>query len=191
MPQIYICYSHQNQDIVKTLAKDIEELEHKVLFDQEDLTGRQAWWDQILKRILKCDIFVFALAQDALDSHACKLELKYASDLSKTILPIMVADGVSIKLLPSALSVIQHVDYRQQDKLAYKLLDKAMKTLPTPQLLPDPLPRPPEVPISYLGDLKEQIESARTLSLEEQTAILFKLEDSLHEKGDTNDIVIC
>ena len=187
MSQIFICYSRENQDIVKTLANDIKELCHNVWFDHE-LTGGQAWWDQILERIRKCDIFIFALAPEALSSPACKLELKYASDLCKTILPIMVADGVSIKLLPPALSAIQHVDYRHQDKQSFKSLIKATKTLPAPQPLPDPLPEPPEAPVSDLGNLKEQLEAKETLDREKQSALLFQLEEGLREINDTDEI---
>lgn len=187
MLQIFICYSRQYQDIVKILAKDIETLEHNVWFDHE-LIGGQSWWDQILERIRKCDIFIFAIAPEALDSSACKLELKYASDLCKTILPIIVVDGVSINLLPPNLSAIQHVDYQRQDKQAYKSLDKAINALPVSKSIPDPLPKPPDAPISYLSKLKDKIETTRTLSFEEQSALLLKLEESLRESNDIDDV---
>ncbi len=188
MSKAFICYSRQSQEIVTTLAKDIEELGHNVWFDQE-LTGGQAWWNQILESIRKCDIFVFALAPEALDSKACKLELDYAFDLckTKTIIPIVVSEGVSINLLPSNLSAIQQVDYRQQDKQAYISLNKAINNLPTPQPLPNPLPKPPEVPIPYLGDLKKKINTEASLNYEVQGTILFDLEKIVREQKDTAD----
>jgi hypothetical protein len=171
MSQIFICYSRKSQDVVEALAKDFEELEHNVWFDKE-LTGGQEWWEQILERINKCDIFVFALTPEALDSKACKLERKYASDLRKTILLIMVADGVSIKLLPSDLSAIQYVDYRRQDKQSFISLIKAIKTLPAPQPIPDPLPELPELPTSYLGNIKDKIEAKEsTIEILKRTAV--------------------
>lgn len=188
MSQIFICYSRQSQDIVKTLANDIEELSHNVWFDQE-LTGGQVWWDQILERIRECDIFVFALAPKALDSPACKLELKYASDLCKTILPVLVSDGVSDDLLPLALSTIHYVDYRDQGKQTVLALNKAINNLPVPQPLPEPLPDSPDAPISYLGNLKDKIETTKTLSFQEQTALVLKLKDGLREIDDVN--IVC
>jgi len=164
MLQIFISYSRQIQDMAKTLIQDFESLGHTVWFDQE-LTGGQVWWDQVLLRIRECDLFVFVLAPEALDSPACKLEYTYAFSLHKTILPILVADGVSINLLPPALSIIQFVDYRRLDRHAAFALIKALNNLPTPQPLPDPLPEPPEAPISYLGKLKIQIETMANLSL--------------------------
>ncbi len=188
MPQIFVCYSRQNKEIVEILANDIEELGYSVWFDSE-LTGGQKWWDQILERILKCDIFVFALSPEAQNSLACKLELKYASNLCKRILPILVADGVDINLLSSDLSVIQYVGYQQQDKQAYKSLSKAFNTLPVPKPLPDSPPKPPEVPISYLGKLKEQIETPETLGFNEQSALVVQLEGKMREADNKKDVI--
>ena len=186
MSHIFVSYSRQNQEIVKTLAQDIEALGHEVWFDQE-LTGGQTWWDEILARIREYDLFVFALSPEALDSHACKLEYAYAANLRKTILPVLVAEGVSMNLLPPALSIIQFVDYRRQDRQAAFSLIKALQNLPTPQPPPDPLPEPPEVPISYLSNLKDRIETAATLSFEEQTALVLKLKERLRETDDAGN----
>lgn len=125
MSKIFICYSRQNQDKVKALVDDIKALGYDAWFDQE-LIGGQAWWDKILERIRNCEVFAFALAPESLESKPCQLELNYASDLRKTILPIIVADGVPINLLPPTLSAIHYVDYQRQDKQAYKSLDKAI-----------------------------------------------------------------
>jgi hypothetical protein len=91
------------------------------------LSGGQAWWEQILKQIRECDVFI--LSPESLDSVACKRELSYAMDLGKPILPILVADDVSINLLSPELSKIQFVDYRKQDRKAAIRLAKAISTV--------------------------------------------------------------
>ncbi len=187
MPQIFICYSRQSQDIIEELALDIKELERDVWFDRK-LTGGQAWWNEILKIIRNCEIFVFALSPESIKSEACKRELKYASVLNKTILPIMVAEGVDIKFLPPDLSTIQYEYYLKGDKQAYKSLTKALKTIPPTKPLPDPLPKPPEVPISYLGKLKEQIVTTETLGFKEQIALFTQLDEKIREPNNINDI---
>ena len=73
MFRIFISYNNENREIVKTLADDIATLGHQVWLDRE-LTGGQAWWDQILAEIRQCHVFVFALSPEALDSHPCKLD---------------------------------------------------------------------------------------------------------------------
>jgi hypothetical protein len=188
MSQIFICYSRHNQDIIRTLSQDLEELGHTVWYDRE-LSGGQIWWDQILNKIRQCDVFVLALAQEALDSHACKLEYTYASSLGKTLLPVLVADGVSMNLLPPVLSKIQHLDYRIQDKKTAFTLVKTFQKIPPSKDLPDPLPAPPEVPVSYLGNLNAQIETASTLNFQEQTALVFKLRERLREVESPDDVL--
>ncbi len=188
MSQIFICYSRQNKEKVKTLVDDLKELGHDVWFDEE-LTGAQVWWNEILLKIRECDTFVFALSPESQnDSPVCQLELKYASDLHKTILPVLVADGVSIKLLQSALSKKQHVDYIKRDIKTVLVLSKALNHLPASLPLPDPLPKLPEAPVSGLGKLKEQIESKEIFNREKQSDLLFQLEEGLRNINDTDEI---
>jgi hypothetical protein len=184
--RVFASYSHQVQDSVNTLVQDLESLGHDVWFDQ-DIPGGDAWWSRVLAQIRECDLFVFALAPESLNSDACKLEYKYAFDLRKTILPILVTDGVSVNLLPSALSSIQFVDYRRQDRQAALALVNALGNLRATRSLPDPLPAPPEAPISHLGRLKDQVETTATLGFEEQTALLLQLKEHLNE-DELNDV---
>ncbi len=180
MAHIFICYSRHNQAVVNSLSEDLGELGHNAWFDRE-LSGGQLWWDQILQQIRNCEIFILALAPEALESQACKREYSYATRLGKTLLPVLVAEGVSLNLLPPVLSTIQHVDYRQQDRKTIIKLIKAFNSLPLSGPLPEPLPEPPEVPISYLGGLKEEVETPRSLSFEEQAALVLKLKEGLPE----------
>jgi len=188
MLDIFISYSRENQDIAKGLIQDLKSLEHKVWYD-EDLSGGKVWWDHILKKILECDLFVYVLSPNSLDSYACKSELSYAIALNKRILPVLVSDDVSINLLPSNLSIIQHVDYRLQDKYAILSLIKALQNLPATIAMPAPLPTPPEVPISYLGNLKDEIESPTTLSFSEQAALIVKLKEHYNNVNERDDVV--
>ena len=96
MAHVFISYSRQSKTIVNSLIEDIETIgQHQVWFDQE-LSGGQAW----LEQIRACDIFVFAVAQSALDSTACKREADYAASLGKPVLPILIEDGISTNVLP-------------------------------------------------------------------------------------------
>ena len=122
---VFISYSAQSRDTVKALAEDIRALDHRVWFDQE-LVGGHTWWDRILEEIRSSEVFVFALTAEALDSVPCRLECGYAASLGKTILPVMIADGVSPDMLPPALSSVQYVDYRASDRKAAFALVKAL-----------------------------------------------------------------
>jgi hypothetical protein len=186
MGKIFISYNRQSESITKTLAQDIEELGYTVWFDHE-ISGGQVWWDQILMKIRDCDIFVFVTDQHSLDSTACKREYGYAAELGKTILPILVSGEVSVNLLPPELSRIQFVDYRTYDTKAALRLARAMAGIPPSRPLPDPLPAPPEIPISYLGNLHGQIESTSTLNYADQSTLLVEIKRSFREPSTTKD----
>ncbi len=186
MAAYFISYNRQSEAVVKTLAADIEALGHDAWLDRE-LSGGQAWWGQILEQIRTCEVFVFALAPEALNSTACSREHQYAADLGKPILPVLVAEGVSTNLLPPALSAVQFVDYRQRDPDAAFRLARAINHLPSPEPLPDPLPEPPELPISYLGRLQEQVATPATLTFEQQSALLIDLKRSLRDPETRDD----
>jgi hypothetical protein len=188
MMRIFISYSSKSRDKVRGLAQDLDLAGHQVWFDHK-LTGGQAWWDQILEQIRQCDLFIFALTPDAMDSHPCKLEYTYAHDLGKNVLPVLLADGVSVNLLPPPLTVIQFVDYRGDDKAAAFRLTNALSSLPPPKPLPDVLPQAPPVPISYIGNLKDQIDSKAALSFDEQASLVLKLKERLEDPDTRQDAI--
>lgn len=186
MANIFVSYNRKSEVITKALIDDVKALGHVAWFDQE-LSGGQAWWDHILENIRNSDVFVFVLNPESLSSSACALEYNYAADLGKTILPVLISEGISTNLLPPALSKIQFVDYQKQDRDAVLRLAKAITNIPPPQPLPNPLPASPEVPISYLGSFTVQVETNSNLSYEEQSALLVNLKRSFRDPETTDD----
>lgn len=186
MKRVFMSYGRENIPQAGALAADLSELGNEVWFDKE-LTGGQAWWDLILTRIRDCDVFVFALSPESLESPACNCEWRYADELGKSILPVLVA-GQTDDLLPTRLAEIQYVDYREPDKQAVMRLMRALSALAAPQALPDPLPTPPAVPLSYLGSLREQIQTTHALSFEQQSALLVTLKQGLRETKKCDDV---
>ncbi|MDO9311191.1 MAG: toll/interleukin-1 receptor domain-containing protein, partial [Nitrosomonas sp.] len=188
MTTVFISYSRDNLEKVKTLVHDLGILGHEPWFDQE-LAGGQSWWDHITSKILESELFVYVLSLESLDSHACKSEFMYAKQLGKNILPVLVDQRVDIKLLPPGLAKIHFVDYRTEDKAALGALARAIATLPIASAMPDPLPEPPPVPVSYLSDLIEQINTMNQLSFKDQTGIFLNLKRGLSDPKDKERIV--
>jgi hypothetical protein len=188
MARAFISYSSKSKNLVEALVEDIETAGYQAWFDHK-LTGGQAWWEQILAQIRECDLFVFALTPDALDSVPCQREYQYAHQIGKNILPVLLTDGVSVNLLPLELSVIQFVDYRHPDRQSGIRLISALNGLPPLKPLPDPLPTSPEVPISYVGNLKDQIEAPGVLTFEEQASLILKLKTLLEETDAPQDAI--
>jgi hypothetical protein len=174
MSKIFISYHRRSQAVADSLVRDLEAMGHTAWFDQE-LAGGQSWWSRILAMIREADVFLLVLDADSLNSTACKREYGYAADVGKAVVPVLTGDGVSINLLPPALSQIQIVDYRNSDRDGLLRLAKSLTTLPPAGPLPDPLPPAPAVPLSYLGTLTEQIDQAAVLSYEAQSALIVDL----------------
>lgn len=187
MKRVFISYSRSNLPIVRQLVQDLKAIGVEAWYD-ETLTGGQKWWLNILANIRECDIFVFALSPDSWDSEACKSELAYVSQLGKTILPVLVADGINLNLLPAPIHEIQVTDYRRCDKEAAFALVRSINAAPASPALPDPLPDPPQVPVSYLSTLKERIETSKPLTAQEQITLVFELETSLKEGRSQSEV---
>lgn len=185
--EIFLSYSRQNLHLIRSLVEDIEALGHQVWYDHE-LSGGQSWWDEILKQIQNCDVFVFALSWHSLNSQPCRLEYSYAHQLNKNILPVLMTDDVPVNRLPQALSVIQFVDYRHPDKQAALSLGRSFANLPPSRPLPDPLPEQPEVPISYLVRLQDRIEGDAPLTEQEQALILRELKEHFGNDDERDEI---
>jgi hypothetical protein len=180
MRRVFVSYSRNNLDIVTQLIQDLQAVGVNTWHDQT-LTGGQRWWDNILSEIRDCEIFVFALSPESWKSEACRSELKYVTQLKKPILPVLVSDGINLNLLSAPLNEIQVTDYRKRDKGATLALFKSINTTPPGPALPDPLPAPPPVPISYYSNLKDQIESPEPLTSQQQITLIFELEQGVND----------
>jgi hypothetical protein len=177
---IFVSYARESETAVQSLAADVESLDHKVWVDH-DLKGGREWWDQILAHIRDCHVFMMTLSPESLASAACKREYSYAAELGKPILPILIAEGVSLQTLPSKLSQIQYVDYRKRDVASALKLANALSAVPAALALPDPLPDPPGAPVSYLGGIAEQIDGDKALDAKDQSALVSSLRRALRE----------
>ena len=186
MANIFVSYNRHSETVVRGVVEDVEALGHVVWFDQE-LTGGQTWWDQILARIRACDLFVFVLDPASLESTACTREYTYAAQLGKTILPLLIADGVSVGLLPDELSRVQYVDVRKADRAATLRLARALTGISPAGPLPDPLPVPPDVPLSYLASLGRLVDGVAPLTYEQQSGLLIDLRKALRDPGTRDD----
>jgi hypothetical protein len=176
--KVFISYNRQSATITKRLLDDIKQLGHTPWLDQE-VSGGQLWWDRILEEIRNCDALVFVVDEESLQSLACKREYEYAADLGKSVLPILVADGVSTDVLPRHLAQHQRIDYRKRDLDCVRQLARALSALPPARPLPDPLPLAPEAPLSHLASLTTRIAGADAMTYEEQCALLIDLWRSL------------
>jgi uncharacterized RDD family membrane protein YckC len=178
---VFVSYSSRDKDAVKSLAQDLQDADEQVWLDQR-LGGGDAWWRAILEQIRECDVFVFALSQNSIQSRPCQSELSYARDLGLPILPVQVGSVDSMQLNP--LATVQAVDYRNPTpSTAMRLFAGLHRERARRQSLPSPLPEEPAVPFEYLIRLYTTIAGPDQLSPREQAALLAQLEVGLREDG--------
>jgi hypothetical protein len=188
---VFVSYSSRDRDAVKSLTQDLQDTEEQVWMDQR-LAGGEAWWRAILEQIRGCDVFVFALSQNSIDSKPCQAELQYARALGLPILPVQVGPVDSMQLNP--LATVQAIDYRHPTpNTGMRLLAALNRDRARHQPLPDPLPDEPPVPFEYLIRLYTTIAGPDFLSPRDQAALVAQLQVGLREDGDhaaaRNDIV--
>jgi hypothetical protein len=174
--QLFCSYAREDREGVRSLLDGVRHLRHQVWVD-ERLSGGQAWWDEILAQLRKCDAMLIAVSPALLESQASALERQYGSLVGKPLLPVIIRPVLS-DLLPPDLAPLQAIDYTAPGPNAAFELAGALYGLPPARPLPDPLPEPPPVPISYLSGLSDRVRAA-ILSLDDQLAVVARLRTAL------------
>ncbi|MHB8626306.1 MAG: SUMF1/EgtB/PvdO family nonheme iron enzyme [Aggregatilineales bacterium] len=171
---IFVSYSSKNRDLVNQLARLLVDTGYDVRYDQQLETGQQ-WWDEILKDIRECSIFLYALSPEYLDSYPCELEHEYAEALNRHLLPVMIKH-VDFQQVPSEIALSQVLDFTDlNSREPFTKLVRALNHLAQqpPRSLPTPLPPEPAAPISKLNVVIDRIANfSVTLSPAEQRALL-------------------
>jgi TIR domain len=180
MRKLFVSYARENKRDVDQLVEHLSDLGYETWFDSS-LRGGQDWWEEILRRITDCDVFIAIISRDALDSTACRHEFEWAEALGKPVLPVAV-EPVAQNALPRRFATRQIIDYSDpglRDRAAVRLGGSLVALPPAPPL-PDPLPQPPETPLSYLTGLVDLVEGKDRLTQEQQRQLLIQLEPALN-----------
>lgn len=180
--KVFISYSRSDESAVRSLAADLDRARVQVWLD-EDLGGGDAWWTEILAQIRGCDVFVFALSDNSLDSKPCRAEVDYATALGLPILPVQIGTVSSYRTDP--LFSKQLIDYRDPTKervidLVSALHQKAAQR----GALPEPLPDPPAIPFEYLQRLGAAIRGPVDLNRSTQASMVSELRTALEDERD-------
>ncbi|MFF2812210.1 TIR domain-containing protein [Streptomyces sp. NPDC058000] len=186
--RLFVSYARPDSEAVLRLVEVLRALRHAPWVDRElESEGGKPWWDRILAEIEGCDAIVVVLSPQLFDSLPAQREREYAAELGKPPLPVMV-EAVTPDILPRELSSRQFVDFTQADPLAGAKLATAVTGLPYAPPLPDPMPKRPDVPSSYLGDLRDRVRSTAQ-SLDEQIWLITELRRRLDLERERQAVV--
>ncbi|WP_026316416.1 TIR domain-containing protein [Actinokineospora enzanensis] len=153
--QVFVSHAPSDRDIAAGLRADLAQLGRQVSLDRGEPVGPR-WWETVLQRVRRCDLFILVASPDAVRSPGCLTALRYAVSLRKPLLvlsagqtPLPPEANGAPRFDPDGLSITERIP-----KLRGVLL-----SLPTAPPLPDPLPPDPAVP--YLDPLRERLDEAR------------------------------
>ena len=175
MVTAFLSYARTDAAAIDQLARDVRALGLQVWFDTE-LSGGAEWWGNILSVIEGCDVFVYCLSNDSVDSAACQAEFAYARALNRFVLPIQITSALNAATLPRDLAVLHCIDYQLADKSALLFLARALLERGPSKSLPADMPPKPPPPLSYLGELREQIDE-RALDFDRQSSLLLRIKE--------------
>ncbi|MDP9463991.1 MAG: toll/interleukin-1 receptor domain-containing protein [Actinomycetota bacterium] len=183
---LFASYTRADRDLIATLLTDLRALGHVVWLDQE-LSGGQVWWDEILAKIRQCEALLFLVSPSSVESEACLLELEYAISLNRVVIPVQLVQ-TDPNSMPSVLETHQTVSYQHGDKAETMALARALTQTEVDRPLPDPLPAEPPLPGSYFGSIRDQIKSRDPMSLDQQLGLLHRLR-ARADDGARDDVV--
>ncbi len=144
---VFLSYAHQDVELAAALRQDLEDIGQSVWLD-ESLHGGQLWWDEILRQLGECHLFILAVSLHSLASEACVAEWEYAAALNRPFLPVRL-DNTDWTTAPAAMRESQHIDFQVGNVQSTKSLARALMSVPDSIPLPDVLPPPPPAPQSY------------------------------------------
>ena len=89
MSDVFISYSRLDKDFVGQLREALLAQEQEVWIDWESIPPSQAWWDEIRKGIARANNIVVVLSPHSMASPICQMEIEYARQLKKRIIPVL------------------------------------------------------------------------------------------------------
>jgi tetratricopeptide (TPR) repeat protein len=92
MSDVFISYSRLDKDFVGQLRDALTQQDQDVWIDWEDIPPSQSWWNEIQKGIAKANNFVLVLSPNSMSSPICQMEIEYARELKKRIIPVLHQD---------------------------------------------------------------------------------------------------
>ena len=87
---IFISYSHKDNDRVFPIISALQE-KYNVWFDEGIHFGTE-WEDEIADRLLNCELFIFIVSPNSLDSENCKDEIHLAREKEKNFINLILEE---------------------------------------------------------------------------------------------------
>lgn len=93
MSDVMISYSRRDGDFVRRLHETLENGGREVWVDWKDIPLSADWWEEIKAAIDGANTFVFVISPDSIGSPICNLEIDYARQHNKRLVPILYREA--------------------------------------------------------------------------------------------------
>ena len=129
MGDVFISYSRTDKPFVQKLHDALTQHQKSLWVDWEDIPESAEWRAEIQAGIEKADSVVFVLSPDFLVSFECMMELEFAEEFNKRLIPIVYRD-TDAQEMPPSLASLNWIFFRDMDDFdeAVKKLLEAMDT---------------------------------------------------------------
>jgi hypothetical protein len=147
MPDIFISYSHEDQDVARTLIQELGTQSVAGWMDATDIWSGDAVNDKILRALNDSSVVIVLISPDALQSEFVNLEVGAALALGKRILPILVKNLG--KRIPPPFRHLALVDARKASprnvaRDIWKSMDSFKPKRAQIRMAPRPIRQPPK-----------------------------------------------
>jgi serine/threonine kinase PknH len=180
---VFLSYAHQDAPKIDVLSRDLDDLVGAVWLDKS-LSGGQLWWDEILRQIRGCRLFVLAVSRHSLRSEACLAESSYATALDRPFLSVRL-DDTDLVAAPAAIRQRQLIEFQVEDVTSIKALARALMHAPQPGPMPAVLPAPPPIPLSYRDRFASLF--GPTMTMEEQVGTFARLKLDIDNRANEDE----
>ncbi|HEY3230707.1 MAG TPA: toll/interleukin-1 receptor domain-containing protein, partial [Roseiflexaceae bacterium] len=119
---VYISYSHNDEEFVRRLYEALRERGKLAWFDREALSPGTDWQQQIDTAIDTANTFTFVISPESLASRNCAHDLEQALQRNKLIIPILYRP-VASETMPPALARRTWVDFTSPEQFDHSLAE--------------------------------------------------------------------
>jgi hypothetical protein len=159
MSRVFISSAYRDRAVGERISDILERLGDEPVDDRDDTSGT-AWWNEVVGRIEKCEIFVALVSPAYAEAHACRLAAKHAAATGMPVVRLDLVDNPPTAALHPIVKLARPVRFDPDDARAQALLERVLDRALAPEQPaapdrqearpahppgppPDPPPRPP------------------------------------------------
>ena len=141
---VFISYSREDLDQVEPFVKMIEQRANvKCWIDWTGIESGAQFEDVIVRAIDSVDVVLFFISENSINSHYAKLEINYAYNVKKRVVPVILDGGNLRGWFLFKFGAVDFIDIRSQrqcDKLIQNLQEWCGTSAPVSTPSPTPAP---------------------------------------------------